>query len=81
MVACRGGSLDSSTWHLANELREKFQQHLLERLNAFAAWQEPDGDPYKLQLNKFRDIEYVFEAAHQHFIRNHSRILLVKISA
>ncbi|KAE8910308.1 hypothetical protein PF005_g1522 [Phytophthora fragariae] len=96
LVAYRGGSLDSATWQLANELRggrtpacwlallrlggasgtlgwslEKFQQLLLDRLNTFASWQEPKGDSYKLQLSMFTDVECVFEAVHQHFIRNH----------
>ncbi|KAG3253108.1 hypothetical protein PI124_g2305 [Phytophthora idaei] len=50
---------------------DKFQNLFLSRLHAFSAWTEPDDGPHKLPLDKFLTIMSVFEAAHQHFVRNH----------
>lgn len=32
---------------------ERFQSILLDRLNAFSSWTEPEGSPHKLPLDKF----------------------------
>ncbi|KAG4061843.1 hypothetical protein PC123_g3275 [Phytophthora cactorum] len=50
---------------------DKFQSLFLSRLHAFSAWTEPDDGPHKLPLDKFLTIMSVFEAVHQHFVRNH----------
>ncbi|KAG3199655.1 hypothetical protein PC128_g5128 [Phytophthora cactorum] len=49
---------------------DKFQSLFLSRLHAFSAWTEPDDGPHKLPLDKFLTIMSVFEAVHQHFVRN-----------
>ncbi|KAG1690329.1 hypothetical protein DVH05_028210 [Phytophthora capsici] len=48
---------------------ETFQSILLDRLNTFASWTELEDEPYRLQLDKFLNIECVFEAVHQNFLR------------
>ncbi|KAL4095901.1 hypothetical protein PRIC1_009268 [Phytophthora ramorum] len=49
---------------------DNFQKLLLDRLNTFAAWMEPDDGSYKLHLDKFEEPKHVFEVVHQHFVRN-----------